>query len=359
MKLCDLCGPNDNCSLTCSHNLVIAVDDRHKENTTGINDELNKILMEKDIEFTLDRTNQSEKNCEINNWNNQVSSSLPSTNNNNSNQSIPDYKRLHTTKVPGIITEDNFMLLVQTSYPPEKRIFRSSVDNETSSSSNSSTEMGQQNNERPKQSSKSHKIISTKLFQLPPSMSPQPRTSPPPGVRRTSFATRSKTSSSESGGSSGYGSSSSSYSNILSEPSSTVSRDNSYLLKNNTLLQLSQSNNTNPKCFQYDEVQDMELDSLSSDSSDPSPFINIDADEDEVMEVNDNENNKRRKNRVEESALGMNLRLQDAAIEERRKLADKAAPQEQRTMVSKCFQFYVLNINVDQEGIKIIMLIFL
>ncbi|PKK78013.1 hypothetical protein RhiirC2_730832 [Rhizophagus irregularis] len=333
-KLCDICGHNDHCSLSCSHisvdNTMIAVDDRHKVNSIGINDGLNKILMEKDIEFN----HQSEKNYgEINDWNDQVS------------KCIPDYKRLHTTKVPGIITEDNFMLLVQTSHPPEKKNSRSKeslVDNEinlsssSNSSNSSSTDMGQQNNERPQQSSKSHKIISTKLFQLPPSMSPQPRTSPPPGVRRTSFATRSKTSSSDSGGSSGYGSSSSPYSNNFSEPSSSeTSRDNSYLLKNNTLLQLSRSNNTNSKCSQYDEIQDMELDSLSSDSSDPSPFINIDADEDEEVEVKDNENNKCRKNRVEESVLGMNLRLQDAAIEERRKLADKAAPQEQRTMVSK------------------------
>ncbi|GBB86146.1 hypothetical protein RclHR1_01260017 [Rhizophagus clarus] len=341
-KLCDHCDPRDHCSLTCSHisvdNSMIAVDDRHKENSVGINDELNKILMEKDIEFTLDRTNQSGKIYgEINDWSNHVSSSSPSTNN-NSSQCVPDYKRLHTTKVPGIITEDNFMLLVQTSHPPEKGISHSkesSADNETnlSSSSNSRTDMGQH---RPQQSSKSHKIVSTKLFQLPPSMSPQPRTSPPPGPRRTSFATRSKTSSSDSDRSSGYGSSSSSYSNNCSEPSSAgTSRDNSYLLKNNTLLQLSQSNNTNSKCSQYDEIQDMELDSLSSDSSDPSPFINIDADEDEEIEIKDNENNKRRKNRVEESVLGMNLRLQDAAVEERRKLADKAAPQEQRTMYLK------------------------
>ncbi|RIA96585.1 frequency clock protein, partial [Glomus cerebriforme] len=336
-KLCDLCDPNDHYSLTCPHisidgakTSMIAVDDRCKENSMDTKDGLNKILMEKDIEFTFDRNYG-----EINDWNDNISKDSISSSSTNSNSCIPDYKRLHTTKVPGVITDDNFMVLVQTSHPMKKRISHSkesSVDCEdiilNSSSSDNSMDMKQQNNERSQQSPESHKIISTKLFQLPPSMSPQPRISPPPGVRGISYATSSNTSSLDSGGgSSGYGSSSSSSS------SSETSRDNSYLLRNSTLLQLSQSNNSNLKSSQYDEIQDMELDSLSSDSSGPSPFINIDADEDEELEIEDGHHHH--KSRIEESILGKNLRLQDAAIEERRKLADKAAPQEQRLMYLK------------------------
>src|SRR5215213_6137624 len=92
---------------------MIAVDDRN-ENSKDTNDGINKILMEKDIYFThrTQSDDSSGKNYgEIDDWNENVfkNSSFPI---NDSNQYIPAYKKLHTAKVPGITTEDNFMLLV-------------------------------------------------------------------------------------------------------------------------------------------------------------------------------------------------------------------------------------------------------
>ncbi|CAG8514976.1 903_t:CDS:2 [Funneliformis mosseae] len=261
-------------------------------NSMDANNELNNILMKKDINLDSRRVQSSPgKNYdEINDWNNddpKISSSQTPSPSNDLKQDLPNYKKLHTAKVPGVITEDNFMVLVQTSHPTRgtrhghrrhksittssKKISHSkesSIDDDTSmnaSSSGSSTDIEGNNGK-----SKSHQVLSTRLFQLPPSSSPRPRVSPTPGFRTSNLQ---KTSSDSGGGSSDHGSSSCSESST-----SAATHDNSYLFKNNTLLQLLQSSDS--KTSQYDE----------------------------------------------------NLRLQDAVIEERRKVVNH--PQEQNVKVN-------------------------
>ncbi|CAI2177204.1 3198_t:CDS:2 [Funneliformis geosporum] len=315
-------------------------------NSLDANNELNNYLMKKDIALDSRQVQSSPKKNYgvINDDDPKYSSSQTLSPSNISKQDLPNYKKLHTAKVPGVITEDNFMVLVQTSHPTRetrhghnrhksnttssKKISHtkeSSIDDDTSmitSGSDGSTDIEWNNG-----NSKAHQVLSTRLFQLPPSMSPQPRISLPSGFKRTSNSQ--KTSSDSGGGSSDHGSSSS-CSNTFSESSSSAfSRDNSYLFNNNTLLQLLQSSDS--KTSQNDEVQDMELDSLSSNSSDPSPFINIDDEyDDEIEKVDDSHHH--RENLIEESNLGKDLRLQDAVIEERRKVVNH--PQEQNVRVN-------------------------
>ncbi|CAG8454526.1 4037_t:CDS:2 [Ambispora gerdemannii] len=263
---------------------------------------------------------------------------------------IPTTQMLATSGTSGVVPEDNFTVVVKTSHPwsfsnnKSPRRHKSSTSplelikdlniSHVDNPSNKPPRAIRRNNKDLKRHQRrhSHSIVSTELIHLPPSLTHQ-IIPPPLAVEscRTSYTNLSALGSSESGGSSGYGSSSSSQS--LSE----MSYDPIYALKNNTILALSR--NRRESSSAEDEVQDMDLDSPSSDSSTLCPYINIDAEGEEHEDDEDSEIQsgsrddqeptiqedqdgyyRYHKNKIEESQLGVNLRLREAAAKERRRL---------------------------------------
>ncbi|KAG9303274.1 hypothetical protein G9A89_013600 [Geosiphon pyriformis] len=276
----------------------------------------------------------------------------------NSSLQLPISHKLNTSGISGVIPEDNFTVLVKTSHPwsldenQSSRRHRSLPKMETSliedelniNCSNKTKPLSFQKTAKSfqKQQRHSHSIVSTEFILLAPSFAPKLQSLPSaPKSRGTFYTNPSALGSSESGGSSGYGSSSSSQ--ALSE----MSYDPTYILKNNTILALSR--NRQETSSPEDEIQDMDLDSPSSDSSTHYPYINIDEDDDDddddVGEVQARYTNEPtmvvkqengyyhyHKSKIEESQLGMNLRLQEEATKERRKNAtgNEDNPQDQR-----------------------------
>ncbi|CAG8594023.1 9648_t:CDS:2, partial [Ambispora leptoticha] len=290
----------------------------------------------------------------------RVSITPSPSNEDSSRLKIPITQMLATSGASGVVPEDNFTVVVKTSHPwsfnnksqsprrhksftsPSGMIKEMNInDNDDGSgivgtnghSSSKPPHTIRQKNQKNRDLKRQHSVVSTELIRLPPSLAPQITPSPlAVESRRTSYTNLSALGSSENGGSSGYGSSSS------SQAFSEMSYDPTYVLKNNTILALSRNRReSSPE----NEVQDMELDSPSSDSSAHELCINLDAEEEE----HDNDENNAsemqsrlrnsqeptiqaqdgyyhyHKNKIEESQLGVNLRLQEEATKERRKLA--------------------------------------